>query len=443
MSVGLWRTVLVVLMLGMAACARQRESGESADAQRSDAAVADAAPAPADVPSPAEPQDRAQEPSVSPQATRAAAEQTDSDTNIGLPVDAAALLKQVTAFYQQAESLSVDTEMVMKIKMQGNDESVSLKREIALVRPNKLLLRNTGEFPGIDVYLDGQSLVMHMTATNEYTEEPSPTFFMELVSKTALVSGGMTTGIVLNLLGDMPYETLMLGVTDQQYLGIEEIDGQRVHRLFFQTDQFDWEVSIRADGDPLLKRVATDMSKAMQMFAGDGEGNAPEMILTETFGSWAINAPIAAEKFVFTPPDGAEEVDSFFDLLDGGRLRLADHAGKNFVMLDFWATWCGPCVEELPLLVEMADEYRDKGVVFYAVNQQEDADTIRAFLEEKKLNLTVALDLDGTAGEAYHVAGIPVLALIDKAGLVQSVHVGYSPTIKQTLRQELDDLLVG
>ena len=130
-------------------------------------------------------------------------------------------------------------------------------------------------------------------------------------------------------------------------------------------------------------------------------------------------------------------------LLDKGEFRLADHRKTDVVMLDFWATWCGPCVRELPILAEVAAAYKDKGVTFCAINQQEKPEEIHKFLEDKKLTMTVALDSEGKVGNAYHVEGIPTLVLIDKRGVVQSVHIGYNPSIKETLHKELDALLAG
>jgi thiol-disulfide isomerase/thioredoxin len=128
--------------------------------------------------------------------------------------------------------------------------------------------------------------------------------------------------------------------------------------------------------------------------------------------------------------------------LAGGEFNLADHAGKNVVMLDFWATWCGPCVAELPLLVDVAGEYQSKGVVLCAVNVREDPNDIRKFLSQQRLAVNVGLDSGEVAGQ-YGVEGIPCLVLIDRDGIVQSVHVGYDPNIKNVLRKELNTLLDG
>ena len=130
-------------------------------------------------------------------------------------------------------------------------------------------------------------------------------------------------------------------------------------------------------------------------------------------------------------------------LLDKGEFRLKEHKGEHVVMIDFWATWCGPCVQELPILTEVADSYKEKGVVFCAVNLRENTEQIQKFLTDKKLKMTVALDSDAKVATSYHVEAIPMLVLVDKKGTVQSVHVGYNPGIKATLRSELDALLAG
>ena len=98
---------------------------------------------------------------------------------------------------------------------------------------------------------------------------------------------------------------------------------------------------------------------------------------------------------------------------------------------------------EEQVVAEVAEEYRDRGVALYCLNQREDPDTIRAFLEEKKFDVHVSLDAKSEAGRAYGVRGIPTLVVIDKAGLVQSVHVGFNPDIGRQLKKELDALLAG
>lgn len=91
----------------------------------------------------------------------------------------------------------------------------------------------------------------------------------------------------------------------------------------------------------------------------------------------------------------------------------------------------------------MAEDYRDRGVVLYAVNENEDPETIRTFLERKEMSLRVPLDRQGRVGDLYGVMGIPHTVLIDRDGTVQVVHTGFGPGLKEQLRGELDSLLAG
>lgn len=130
-------------------------------------------------------------------------------------------------------------------------------------------------------------------------------------------------------------------------------------------------------------------------------------------------------------------------ILDGGTLDLAAHRDKEVVLLDFWATWCGPCRASMPAVESVAEEFGERGVVLYAVNENESPAEIRSFLEQLNLNVQVALDPGFQAGRAYAVTGIPQLVVIGKDGVVQSVHVGAAPGLAKTLRGELDTLVSG
>jgi thiol-disulfide isomerase/thioredoxin len=127
--------------------------------------------------------------------------------------------------------------------------------------------------------------------------------------------------------------------------------------------------------------------------------------------------------------------------LGGRRFRLADHVGNQVVLLDMWATWCGPCRHELPIVADVAREYRGRGLVVCAVNLQEDKQKVAAFAAAEKLNLLVALDEQGAVAQEYQANAIPMLVLIDKAGIVRFVHVGLRSDLKAALHSEIDQLL--
>jgi thiol-disulfide isomerase/thioredoxin len=129
-------------------------------------------------------------------------------------------------------------------------------------------------------------------------------------------------------------------------------------------------------------------------------------------------------------------------LLDGTRFRLKDHADK-IIVLDFWATWCGPCVAALPDYIAATSEFDSSKVIFVAVNQQEASDRIRGFLTERKLSPTVALDRNGEVGQKFQVSGIPHTVILGPGNVVEDVHVGYQQGGGESLQIAIQQLLDG
>jgi thiol-disulfide isomerase/thioredoxin len=128
-------------------------------------------------------------------------------------------------------------------------------------------------------------------------------------------------------------------------------------------------------------------------------------------------------------------------LLDGGEFTLPGPQNTNIVLLDFWATWCGPCRQVMPTLAEISKEYAKRGVRYMAVNLREKPEVIREYLTKANLDITVALDADGKMAEAYQVRGIPTMVIVDRNNVVRKVHVGASPTAGDDLRRALNEVL--
>ncbi len=140
-----------------------------------------------------------------------------------------------------------------------------------------------------------------------------------------------------------------------------------------------------------------------------------------------------------SPLVGKPAPDFTIDLLDGKKFHLADHKGK-VVILDFWATWCGPCLQAMPQVERAAKEFADRGVELYAVNLQEAPRDIKAMLERHKFDVTVALDRDGVVAERYAATAIPQTVIIDREGKVARLYVGSSPDLEKSLRDSLNAL---
>lgn len=120
---------------------------------------------------------------------------------------------------------------------------------------------------------------------------------------------------------------------------------------------------------------------------------------------------------------GKEAPDFALKDLAGNVVRLSNLKGKP-VLVNFWATWCPPCKEEMPAIEKAYQKYRDLGWVFLGLDMKEDAATVSKFVKDGKYSWTFLLDSDGHAAASYLVTGVPESYLVDRNGLVQDFKIG-------------------
>ena len=120
---------------------------------------------------------------------------------------------------------------------------------------------------------------------------------------------------------------------------------------------------------------------------------------------------------------GAPAPDFELTDLDGNAVRLSDYRGKA-VLVNFWATWCGPCKAEMPLLQDRYTTLRNSGLVILAVNIGEDEALIRPYVEDLGLDFAIVLDPELAVNDEYRVLGYPTTITVDREGNVVDVHVG-------------------
>ena len=137
---------------------------------------------------------------------------------------------------------------------------------------------------------------------------------------------------------------------------------------------------------------------------------------------------------------GTPAPDFQLPLLDGGQVKLSDLKGQ-VVVLDFWAVWCPPCVEELPVSTAITDRYAKQGVKFFAINLTESPDAIHKFLDQKRLKTTVALAKDSEVGQAYGVEYIPQTVVIDRKGIIRDLDTIAPDDLPDLLPQWIESAL--
>ena len=157
----------------------------------------------------------------------------------------------------------------------------------------------------------------------------------------------------------------------------------------------------------------------------------------------AANSPAAENASSSAAPGGINEMllkagfavpkaevaasDFTLESLDGRSVSLASYKG-SLVFLSFWATWCGPCKQELPSAQALYEKLKAKGFLIVAVDVMEENKTVNAFVKANHMTFPVLLDADGKVGGEYDARSIPTNYLVDRKGKILARIVGYDGT---------------
>jgi len=136
---------------------------------------------------------------------------------------------------------------------------------------------------------------------------------------------------------------------------------------------------------------------------------------------------------------GEPAPDFQFQNLDGQNISLSDLRGEP-VLINFWATWCRPCVLEMPYLQEIYEEWSDAGLILLAINMGESPAQVEDFMRNYNLSLPVMLDTKRFVAQMYNITGIPTTFFIDKDGIIQEKIIGAFPN-KESIEQCLDKIV--
>lgn len=126
--------------------------------------------------------------------------------------------------------------------------------------------------------------------------------------------------------------------------------------------------------------------------------------------------------------------------LSGESVKLSSLKGK-VVLVDFWASWCGPCRESMPVLEKLSKSYKDQGFVVLGVNIDNDAEAARKFLKDLPVSFQVVCDAQKQVAKAYAPPTMPSSYLIDRQGKIHVVHAGFKRSDAAKLEAEIKTLL--
>jgi len=362
--------------------------------------------------------------------------------------DARKLLTQISQAYSGLKSLSVSGKISSDFDIDGQKDSHQSDFNGIYDAGGKFrhelkgdaILGNTGEKIYAFIVTDN-SYITH--------DAPAAATLDSIDPQIAHVVRKQNPSLALALSGDAEKE-LLDGAQTVEKVPDVKLDTVDYPALRITATDHDLTVAV----DPrthLMRWTSVDVSKAVRQ---EGAHDVKSALLTYDYAT-TTQSPVEAAQFAWAPPPGSQQMQQDaqgsdlegkdappFALagLDGKQVSLGDVKG-SVVVLDFWATWCGPCVGSLPQLDETYKSLKDKGLKAFALDQQEDKQTVQKFVNDTKLSIPPLLDSDGKVGQAYGVQGIPQTVVIGKDGKIRKIFVGVGPDTEQTIRDVITKAL--
>jgi peroxiredoxin len=125
---------------------------------------------------------------------------------------------------------------------------------------------------------------------------------------------------------------------------------------------------------------------------------------------------------------------------EGVNIKLSELRGQ-VVMVNFWASWCGPCRQEMPLLQQLYDRYQSLGFALLGVNVDEDQVAANKILKELPVSFPILYDKRSKVSKAYQVKAMPSTFIVDRDGRIRYLHKGYKPGYEDEYQQQIRELL--
>jgi peroxiredoxin len=407
----------------------------------------------------------ADEPSPPPAATAPTTTPAEVPaTASSVPADVKPLLDQFTRACAETKSLQLEGKISLRIEsaqepVEHSGTFASSYRSPGLFRhetKDDLLLVSGAATGGTK-----SKGFAYLPARNSYAEFDAPkkqdTLLDELPDQVVHVLMDQDPLLALMLSPDAG-KLLIEGADDVKKSADVQISGSDCPAVSFKRNSTTYRVAF----DPATHLVRQFQLDETKRFVDRGADDAKLALVTIDYTKVAAGAPVADAEFTWSPPKeavamklaaeqepgGAGEAmalvgkpapDFTLKGLDGKPVALSRLRG-NVVVLDFWATWCGPCVASLPHLDQLYKDRAEQGLKLYAIDQDESADTVKKFLESKGLTLPVLLDPKSSVGEKYKVEGIPQTVVIGKDGTVKKVMIGFGGDDTE-LRKAVDQAL--
>ena len=158
-------------------------------------------------------------------------------------------------------------------------------------------------------------------------------------------------------------------------------------------------------------------------------------VLLTAFFAASIITPAHTAATGSAAPDFALKTDR------GSNLRLGEQRG-NVVMINFWASWCGPCRQEMPLLDQMYQQFKPLGFTVLGVNVEENTNAAKKLLKSVPVTFPILFDNQNVVSKLYKVSAMPTTIIVDRDGNMRHLHKGYKPGYEVKYQEQIRKLLL-
>lgn len=370
------------------------------------------------------------------------------------------ILQKMTNTYKSSSTL--ETKILVDMKLLGGDGSkqdLPAQYNVSIAKPNRFAVELDSTRGG-KVVSNGKRIEYYYKPANRYMLTAPESTLEENFEKHEfrfITAGLLSFAFTRELMEVNPYAAIMQDVKELQYIGADKTGGVDCDHLRITHGDFVRDMWVTKSKAPMLIKVEPNMTAGISESARKA-GNKiflsfayKDQILGKTMndGRFEVAHPADA-KYVreFFHEEGAELIgkkapDVTLPMADGTKIKLSSLKDR-LVILDFWATWCPPCVMSLPIFAKASKPFKSKGVLFIAINKGEPARTAKDYLRANHIDATLACDEDGRVGSAFNVEGIPCTIFIGRDGIVKGVHVGILPTgLAEGFTADLNKFVAG
>lgn len=362
------------------------------------------------------------------------------------------ILHSVEQRYKSMKTFKLEAELNSTIKSAGKNKNSSFVISYARKEPAELRIEMRGGQMGLTVVSNGNTTWTYLPSSGEYKKQQSS------LVQTAQNASGQISQSDFTDMGEQlteTYKSITKDLKKAEVVGSKTVkmtDGSQEQaykiKATYNNDTGMKDMKISATTYLIDKKTHLVLQQSLNLSATEDSPRSPlTMYQTVNLKAADLHPSFADSTFEFNPPASAKEVKQFafegqqnnsgydlvgkkainFDLktYQGKELSLNDLKGK-VVVLDFWATWCGPCREAHPHLQKIYDEYKDDGLVVLGINS-ESKKKVHRYMEENGYTFTNVMDPDQSVSIDYGVNAIPSVFVINRKGMVASHLIGYQP----------------